>query len=77
MSTTTKEAEVWLRTGPVCVALGISRDTLRRRRKEGYFKETKHFTKSGPTVGKSWYLWNLGECRKVFGTWKAPKKDEG
>ena len=73
--TITKEA-VWLRTGALCDALGISSDTLRRRQKEGFLREGTHCRRSGPD-GKYGFLWNYGECEKVFGTWKAPKQRKG
>ena len=73
---TTKEAEVWIRTGPACEALGVSVDTLRRRVKDKFLTNETHWIRSGPSK-KHMKLWNLDECRKVFGTWKAPKRGEG
>jgi len=68
----TKEA-AWLRTGDVCGALGISRDTLRRRQKDGFLRPKIHYIRSGPSQN-SVYVWNLSECKEVFGTWKAPRR---
>tara|TARA_Y100001972_G_scaffold31457_1_gene38726 strand:+ start:138 stop:374 length:237 start_codon:yes stop_codon:yes gene_type:complete len=62
----------WLKTPDAVIALGISRDTLRRRRLEGFFVYGQHFLKTSP--GRSgWYLWNIDEVQKVLGTWKAPQ----
>lgn len=69
---TTTAAEVWLRTGPACEALGVSADTLRRRVKDNFLTEGNHWVRSGPTK-QHMKLWNLSACREVFGTWKAPK----
>ena len=62
----------WLKTPDAVIALGISRDTLRRRRIEGFFVYNTHYLKTSP--GRSgWYLWNIEEVQKVLGTWKAPQ----
>ena len=62
----------WLKTPDAVKALGISRDTLRRRRMEGFFVYGQHYLKTSP--GRSgWYLWNIEEVQKVLGTWKAPQ----
>jgi hypothetical protein len=71
----TKEAEVWLRTGDTLIALGIGRNTLYRRRKEGFLEQNKHWVRSGPSHSHQ-MLWNISACREVFGTWKAPKGGE-
>tara|TARA_R100000655_G_scaffold86711_1_gene126779 strand:- start:121 stop:348 length:228 start_codon:yes stop_codon:yes gene_type:complete len=72
----TKEAEVWLRTGDTLKALGIGRNTLYRRRREGFLEPNKHWIRSGPSSSHQ-MLWNISACREVFGTWKAPKGGEG
>jgi len=69
----TNKEVVWLRTGAVCEALGISSDTLRRRQKDGFLREKTHYIRSGPSKSHM-YLWNLYECQQVFGTWKAPRR---
>lgn len=75
MSITTAGLAVWLRTGDVCKALGISKATLYRRKREGFLKATVHYSKPAKATEKS--LWNLVECQKVFGTWKAPQAGQG
>ena len=72
----TATQEVWLRTGAATEALGVSIDTLRRREKEGYLVENKHWVRSGPSK-THFKVWNVTACRKVFGTWKAPRGGKG
>ena len=72
----TATQEVWLRTGAATVALGVSADTLRRRVKDKFLTEGTHWVRSGPSK-QHMKLWNLDECRQVFGTWKAPKGGQG
>ena len=66
----------WLKTPDAVIALGISRDTLRRRRLEGFFVEGDHYLRTSP--GRSgWYLWDIQKVQEVLGTWRAPQGNGG
>ena len=55
----------WLKTPDAVTALGVSRDTLRRRRLEGFFVEGTHYLRTSP--GRSgWYLWNVDRDDILF-----------
>ena len=66
----------WLKTPDAVIAVGVSRDTLRRRRQEGFLVYNTHYLKTSPKRS-GWYLWNVEEVRKVLGTWKAPQASGG
>ena len=62
----------WLKTPDAVTALGVSRDTLRRRRQEGFLVYNTHYLKTSP--GRSgWYLWNVEKVLEVLGNWRAPQ----
>ena len=66
----------WLKTPDAVTALGVSRDTLRRRRLEGFFVEGTHYLRISP--GRSgWYLWNVDRVLEVLGNWRAPQVSGG
>ena len=69
---TTKNLGVWLKTPDAAKALGVSAQTLRRRRKDGAFTQGKHYLKTSSSVS-AWYLYNIDELIKVFGSLKAPR----
>ena len=61
----------WLCTSDLIKELKISKATLYRRKKEGYFELGRHFlTTSPPPVDGSPstanILWNVESCREVF-----------
>jgi hypothetical protein len=62
----------WARTSEAVVLLGISRNSLLRRKSEGYFKPGKHFVTTGPYKTAP-CLWNIGEVRMVMGSWVPHK----
>ncbi len=71
-------AGLWLRTKDVIGELNLSKATLFRRKKEGYFKKGTHFVTTGPTPRAN-VLWNVAACREELGRWDAPaavKADE-
>ena len=74
--TTTNNRGVWLKTPDAANALGISAQTLRRRRKDGAFTQGIHYLKTSSSVS-AWYLYNLDELIKVFGSLKAPRANGG
>ena len=76
MNTKVKDGAVWLKTPDACKALGVSRDTLRRRRMEGFLICGQHFLKTSQSRS-GWYLWNLEEVQVVLGNWKAPRASGG
>ena len=76
MNTKVKDGAVWLKTPDACKALGVSRDTLRRRRMEGFLISGQHFLKTSQSRS-GWYLWNLEEVQVVLGNWKAPRASGG
>jgi hypothetical protein len=61
---TTTETGTWLRTNEAVIQLGLSRETLQKRRKEGFFREGEHWLSTGthPTAA---ILWNIAACRQV------------
>ena len=67
---------MWVETHVACKHLSISRATLFRRKKEGYFQQGTHFYRKGPgdTAG---LLWSIEACRKVFDNWDPPKGEQG
>ena len=69
---TTKNLGVWLKTPDAAKALGVSAQTLRRRRKDGAFTQGKHYLRTSSSVS-AWYLYNIDELIKVFGSLKAPR----
>ena len=73
---TTKNLGVWLKTPDAAKALGVSAQTLRRRRKDGAFTQGKHYLKTSSSVS-AWYLYNIDELIKVFGSLRAPKANGG
>ena len=74
--TTSKNSGVWLKTPDAAKAIGISAQTLRRRRKDGAFTQGIHYLKTSSSVS-AWYLYNLDELIKVFGSLKAPRANGG
>ena len=72
----TKNLGVWLKTPDAAKALGVSAQTLRRRRKDGAFTQGKHYLKTSSSVS-AWYLYNIDELIKVFGSLRAPKANGG
>ena len=64
-------AGLWLRTKDAVDELNLSKATLFRRKKEGYFKLGTHFVTTGPTPRAN-VLWNVDACRKVLSLWEAP-----
>jgi hypothetical protein len=69
----------WLRTAEASAALGLSRDTLRRREVDGYLKAGQHFIATGPHR-TSPRLWNVAEVRCAMAGWIgqaiAPMQEE-
>ena len=61
----------WLRTSGAVNALSVSRATLLRRKKEGYFEKGKHWISTGPFT-RSPVLWNVDQIREVMGHWNGP-----
>jgi len=61
---TTPETGTWLRTNEAVIQLGLSRETLQKRRREGFFREGEHWLLSGthPTAA---ILWNIVTCREL------------
>ena len=72
----TKYLGVWLKTPDAADALGISAQTLRRRRKDGAFTQGIHYLRTSNSVS-AWYLYNIDELIKLFGSLKAPKANGG
>ena len=63
----------WLRIEDAIKQLTLSKATLYRRKAEGHLKLGTHFIRVGPTA-RSPVLWNVGEVRKVFAQFEAPKE---
>ena len=61
----------WLRTPEACVALGISRDTLQVRKREGLFQAGRDYIRTGRHA-KSPCLWNIQSARAQMAMWAAP-----
>lgn len=66
----------WLRTSGAVNELSISRATLLRRKKDGYFKQGQHWITSGP-FERSPVLWNVDQIREVMGHWNGPASVSG
>ena len=49
----------WKSTAFMCEALGVSRSTLSRLKKTGFFRENHHFRKANPEAPRSNCLWHL------------------
>ena len=64
---TTANHGPWLRTNVTVVELGLSRETLHKRRKEGFYVEGVHWFSTGehPTAA---IVWNIEACRNRQGT---------
>ena len=62
----------WLRTSEAVVQLGMSRETLMRRKHEGFFRQGEHWVSTGPSRTAA-ILWCVEACRKQQGQWAAPK----
>lgn len=54
----------WLPTSKVCAALGISRWTLARARKNNQLRKGYHWKVVNPTAAKLRYLWHLERLEK-------------
>ena len=65
--------EKLLSTYDVCELLGVSDDTLWRRRKEGYLVEGYHFIRIG-NLKRSSFRWYQDRVLDVFTNWKKPRK---
>ena len=62
----------WLKTSEAVVALGLCRDTLLRRRNDGYLQRGDHWitTSSAPNAA---ILWNVEAIRTQMGRWRGPE----
>ena len=58
----------WLRTADATTALGISRDTLLRRCRDGYLKPGTHYIASGPHK-TSPRIWSVEAVRTAMVAW--------
>ena len=67
---------VWLRTKDVPPALNISKNTLLRRKDDGWLQAGTHYLRTG-TSKTSNLLWNVDACRKVLAEMAAPESREG
>ena len=72
MANTFGAGSVWLKTPDAARALGISAQTLRRRRKDGALTLGVHYLKTSNSVS-AWYLYNIDELIRAFGSFRAPK----
>ena len=72
MANTFDAGSVWLKTPDAARALGISAQTLRRRRKDGALTNGVHYLKTSNSVS-AWYLYNIDELIRAFGSFRAPK----
>ncbi len=66
----------WLRTRDATSALGISRDTLLRRCRDGYLKPGQHYIAAGPHR-TSPRLWSVGAVRTAMAGWTGAVKQLG
>ena len=58
----------WLRTADAVTELGISRDTLLRRSRDGYLRAGEHFIAAGPHR-TSPRLWSTAAVRLAMAGW--------
>ena len=58
----------WLRTADAVKELGISRDTLLRRSRDGYLRGGEHFISAGPHR-TSPRLWSIAAVRAAMAGW--------
>jgi hypothetical protein len=58
----------WLRTADAVKELGISRDTLLRRSRDGYLRGGEHFISGGPHR-TSPRLWSIAAVRFAMAGW--------
>jgi hypothetical protein len=58
----------WLRTAEAVTELGISRDTLLRRSRDGYLRGGEHFIAAGPHR-TSPRLWSIAAVRVAMAGW--------
>jgi hypothetical protein len=58
----------WLRTSDAVTELGISRDTLLRRSRDGYLRAGEHFIAAGPHR-TSPRLWSATAVRLAMAGW--------
>ena len=58
----------WLRTAEATTALGISRDTLVRRTRDGYLMPGTHYIASGPHR-TSPRIWSIEAVRVAMAGW--------
>lgn len=58
----------WLRTADAVTELGISRDTLLRRSRDGYLRGGEHFICAGPHR-TSPRLWSIAAVRVAMAGW--------
>jgi len=58
----------WLRTNEAVQALGISRDTLLRRCRDGYLRPGEHYIASGPHR-TSPRIWSITSVRTAMAGW--------
>ena len=58
----------WLRTADAVTELGISRDTLLRRCRDGYLRGGEHFISAGPHR-TSPRLWSIAAVRVAMAGW--------
>lgn len=70
---TVENERPWLRTSEAVVALGMSRETLMRRRTEGYYTEGEHWIATGP-YPTSAVLWNIEACRNRQSHWEMHQR---
>jgi hypothetical protein len=63
----------WLRTADAVTELGISRDTLLRRSRDGYLRGGEHFISTGPHR-TSPRLWSIAAVRVAMAGWTGVLK---
>jgi hypothetical protein len=62
----------WLRTSDAISELGVSRDTLLRRCRDGHFKPGQHYISTGPHP-TSPRFWCISAIRAAMGSWVGPQ----
>ena len=58
----------WLRTNEAVRALGVSRDTLLRRCRDGYLRPGEHYIAAGPHR-TSPRIWSISAVRAAMAGW--------
>ena len=66
MANTFGGGSVWLKTPDAARAVGISAQTLRRRRKDGALTLGVHYLRTSNSVS-AWYLYNIDELKNALG----------